>query len=412
MNSAGWGGVTPPRGVRTAEVKSRYPNGIQMTASREKVPARPEALPAEALPKAPSRALPEAAGETPGADPKAPERGGERRPGRRERAAATGTGPDGPDRGLDALRAKIARLEGPPALHFPKAGSKDSGGAPPRRPVVALGVKAIDGYLPWGGLPAGALHEVIAGDVSAAATAFALTLAASLAAGEGRGRKGPAPFLWCVNGNVPYGPGLAAFGIEDHQLLVVRGRNDRDVLWAAEEGLGARALAAVFAEVHALDLTASRRLPLAARESGVTAFALRPFGTAPAAPGEAGFAGRSPAATAALTRWRVTSAQSQGEASERGVGTACWRLELLRCRNAMPKVWRVAWRGAAAGRWDLTRNQAWKEEHGRENGGGGETGGLSLATEISDRPDHPGKESGRTYTTTPLGPAANRASGA
>lgn len=411
MNSAGWGGVTPPRGVRTAEVKSRYPNGIQMTASREKVPARPEALPAEALPlealpKAPSRALPEAAGETPGADPKAPERSGERRPGRRERAAATGTGPDVPDRGLDALRAKIARLEGPRALHSfkagPKAGSeaesKDSGGAPPRRPVVALGVKAIDGYLPWGGLPAGALHEVIAGDVSAAATAFALTLAASLAAGEGRGRKGPAPFLWCVNGNVPYGPGLAAFGIEDHQLLVVRGRNDRDVLWAAEEGLGARALAAVFAEVHALDLTASRRLALAARESGVTAFALRPFGTAPAA-------------TAALTRWRVTSAQSLGEASDGGVGTACWRLELLRCRNAMPKAWRVAWRGAAAGRWDLTRNQAWKEEHGRENGGGGETGGLSLATEISDRPDHPGKESGRTYTT-PLEPAANRASGA
>lgn len=313
-----------------------------------------------------------------------------------------------PARNLDALRAKIARLEGPPALHSFKAGSKaeskDSDGAPPRRPVLPLGVKAIDGYLPWGGLPAGALHEVIAGDVSAAATAFALTLAASLAAapaahGEGRGRKGPASFLWCVNGDVPYGPGLAAFGIEGHRLLVVRGRNDRDVLWAAEEGLGAGALAAVFAEVHALDLTASRRLALAARESGVTAFALRPFGTAPAA-------------TAALTRWRVTSAQSLGEASERGVGTACWRLELLRCRNAMPKAWRVAWRGAAAGRWDVPRKQAWEEEHGRENGGGGETGGLSLAAEISDRPDHPGKESGRTYTTTPLGPAARRASGA
>ncbi len=382
MNISGWGGVTPRREVRTAEVKSRYPSGIQMTASREKVPARPD---------------------------------------RREKAAATGTGTDVPDRGLDALRAKIARLEGPPALYSFKAGSEDGDGAPPRRPVLPLGVKAIDGYLPWGGLPAGALHEVIAGDVSAAATAFALTLAASLAAGEGRGRKGPAPFLWCVNGDVPYGPGLAAFGIEDHQLLVVRGRNDRDVLWAAEEGLGAGALAAVFAEVHALDLTASRRLALAARESGVTAFALRPFGTAPAAPGEAGFAGRSPAATAALTRWRVTSAQSLGEASERGVGTACWRLELLRCRNAMPKAWRVAWRGAAAGRWDVTRKQAWKEEHGRENGGRGETGGLSLAAEISDRPDHPGvarrsrlcptqpgKESGRTYTTTPLGPSPRR----
>ena len=169
-----------------AEVKSRYPNGSQMTASGEKVP----------------------------------------------------------DRNLDALRAKIARLEGPPARHFLKtgseAGSKDGGGAPPRRPVLPLGVKAIDGYLPWGGLPAGALHEVIAGDVSPAAIAFVLALLTSpAAAGGGRGGKGPAPFLWCVNGDVPYRPGLAAFGIEDRQLLVVRGRNDRDVLWAAEEGLGA-----------------------------------------------------------------------------------------------------------------------------------------------------------------------------
>ncbi len=327
MNIAGWGGVTPRRGVRTAEVKSRYPSGIRMTASREKVPARPEALAAEALPETPSRALPEATGETPVADPKTPERGSERRPGRRQRVAATGAatgiGTGVPDRSLAALRAKIARLEGSSALHSPKAGpkagptkarSEDGDGAPPRRPVLPLGVKAIDGHLPWGGLPAGALHEVIAGDVSAAATAFVLALAASLAAhGERRGRKGPAPFLWCVNGNVPPGPGLAAFGIEDHQLLVVRGRNDRDVLWAAEEGLGARALAAVFAEVHGLDLTASRRLALAARESGVTAFALRPFGTAPAA-------------TAALTRWRVRSAQSLSEASDGGVGTACWRL--------------------------------------------------------------------------------------
>ena len=150
-------------------------------------------------------------------------------------------------------------------------------------------------------------------------------------------------------------------------------------------------------EALAQDSVPTVRLTLwvAARKSGITAFALRPFGAVPAA-------------TAALTRWRVTSAQSLGEASDGGVGTACWRLELLRCRNAMPKAWRVAWRGAPAGRWDVTRKQAWEEEHGRENGGRGETGGLSLAAEISDRPDHPGKESGRTYITTPLGPSPRR----
>ncbi|MEE8279855.1 MAG: hypothetical protein V3R55_04045, partial [Alphaproteobacteria bacterium] len=266
-----------------------------MAQSREKSSADPKALS-----QAPGR-------------PAAPKQGAPRY-GPRGKAAC--------NRDLDALRETIARLESGPALRPYGCGGKGEGRDAARRPVLPLGVAAIDARLPWGGLPAGALHEVIAGDVSAAATGFALALAALFQ------ERGPArPCLWCTNGDTLYGPGFAAFGVDTRHLLLARGRNDKEVLWAAEEGLRSAALSAVFAEVRSLGLEAGRRLALAARESGVTAFLLRPFGA-------------SPAPSAAFTRWRVASETSLGEAPANGVGTPCWRLELLRCRNAPPAAWR------------------------------------------------------------------------
>lgn len=285
-------------------------------------------------------------------------------------------------RDLDALREKIARLESGPAFRSYRCGGKGEGRDGAWRPALPLGVAAIDTHLPWGGLPVGALHEVIAGDVSAAATGFALALAALF-----QERRTALPCLWCTNANTLYGPGLAAFGVETEHLLLARGRNDKEVLWAAEEGLRSAALSAVFAEVRFLGLEAGRRLALAARESGVTAFLLRPFGA-------------EPGPTAALTRWRVASETSLGEAPANGVGTPRWWLELLRCRNAMPAAWRAAWRGAA----EMARDEAWKEKHGADK----ETRGFSLAAEIVDRPDPSGKEeSGRTCITAPIKARAN-----
>jgi protein ImuA len=211
---------------------------------------------------------------------------------------------------LRKLRARIRRLEG----HAPQGDGTPG--------VVALGAADIDGALPWGGLPRAALHEVLGTDTGTAAAGFCAALAARLAGATGS-------VLWCRRGHDLHGPGLALFGLDLGRLIVVRGRGGRDVLWAMEEGLRSGALAAVLGEIRELAPTARRRLQLAAETGGVTALLLRP-GDGKTPPG------------AALTRWRIAAAP----------GTAAgprWRVELERCRGAMPAAWLVEWRNEETG---------------------------------------------------------------
>lgn len=191
---------------------------------------------------------------------------------------------------LARLRAEVARLEGT------GAGGGDTA------PVVPLGLAAIDGYLPNGGIGRGRVHEIVAGDAGAAALGAALWFVARLCtrneearfcARDTTGTTGRA-WLWCTR-ELPYGPALADFGLAPESLVVARCTDARELLWAAEEGLAAPALGAVLVEAAALGATA-------ARQSGVAALLLRPRGDA-------------------------------------------WDVELLRARGAAPRRWRVAWHG-------------------------------------------------------------------
>jgi len=206
---------------------------------------------------------------------------------------------------LEGLRRRIAALE-------------RGGGRPPRARTVGFGLAAVDGALPAGGLEPGALHEVLAGEGTGAA------LAAALAARAG------GLVLWCRgqrNARL-YAPGLAAFGLAPDRLLLAQARGEQEMLWAMEEGLRSGRLACVLGEARKLDLTASRRLQLAAEAGGGLALLLRPTDAA--------------GASAAITRWRV--APLLGAAPGwRGVGRPRWRLDLLRCRGASPRSWTVDW---------------------------------------------------------------------
>jgi protein ImuA len=95
-----------------------------------------------------------------------------------------------------------------------------------------------------------------------------------------------------------YGPGLDGFGLAPERLVTVSVAHRRELLWAMEEALHCRAVAAVIGELrhNDIDTVAVRRLSLAAAESGAPAFLLR------AAP-------PSDASTAA-TRWIVGAAPS------------------------------------------------------------------------------------------------------
>ena len=198
---------------------------------------------------------------------------------------------------------------------------------------VTLGAQtALDAALP-GGLRRGALHEVVArspGDAPAAC-GFALALAARFAAALGR----RGAIVWIVEDHArseagsPYAPGLASHGIDPARLVVVEAASGSDSLWAAEEALKCRGLAAVVAEVWRLksyDLAASRRLVLAAGKSGTPGLLV------PA--GAAGLAANL--SSAARTRFEVKAVPGQAAASagERTPlpGRAAWNVRIARIR--------------------------------------------------------------------------------
>lgn len=213
---------------------------------------------------------------------------------------------------IDGLRRRVRALEGAQGL---AAGQG-----------VALGLPLLDRHLPWGGLPRGALHEVL-GDAGPA-TLFAVALAARLAGSEG-------DILWCarngaLDAGLPCPAGLAAIGLDPARLVLVTARSDADALWAMEEGLRSRAVAAVIGEVVEASLTATRRLALAAEANGA-ALLLRP---------DAG----DPPPSAAATRWRIAAAPAVPD-----TGLPRFRADLFRCRGAAPGAWLMGWCDEAGG---------------------------------------------------------------
>ena len=140
----------------------------------------------------------------------------------------------------------------------------------------------------------------------------------------------PGSLLWCLRGDDLHLPGLAGFGIDADRLIVVRARHREDVLWVMEEALRCGRLAAVLGEVDAVDLTASRRLQLAAGTGGTAALLLR----------EGGRRAAVRTVTAAVTRWGVAPAPSVAAI---GLGPPRWHLSLLRCRGGRPHDWLVEW---------------------------------------------------------------------
>jgi protein ImuA len=188
--------------------------------------------------------------------------------------------------------------------------------------VVAV-APVIDAWLPGGGLARGAVHEVLAADAGAA-TGFVAMLA-----GRCRG-----PVLWLSPARAarPYPPGLAAFGLSPEALVVVQAEAET-LLWAAEEALRSPAPGAVIFLGAAVDLTAGRRLQLAAEKGGGLGLFLRPDAA-------------QPGASAARTRWRV-GARPGAAGAPHALAPPRWRLELLRARGGRPAAWVADWSGAA-----------------------------------------------------------------
>lgn len=186
---------------------------------------------------------------------------------------------------LSRLRRQLAAIER----------QQQAATADPER--VPTGHAAIDAALD-GGMMRARLHELCAAEAedAAAVAGFAAMLA----------QQAGGPLLWLRQdeaqrrGGGLYGPGLAEIGLDPAVLTIALLPDPLAILKAAAEVVRCPAVGVAVIELWqaapALDLTASRRLAMAAEQSGVTALVLR--------------VAAEPVPSAAWTRWQVASAPS------------------------------------------------------------------------------------------------------
>ncbi len=220
---------------------------------------------------------------------------------------------------LCTLRETITRIERRGLVEVP--------------PVAPLGVETIDRVL-GGGLARGRLHELFAAEpVDTSSAAGFATMLACLALPAGT------PLIWLrqedaeTRGGRLYAPGLVEIGLDPARLVLVVLPDPVTLLRAAADVVRCAEVGAVVIELwrrpRALDLTASRRLAIAAEASGVTTLLLR--------------AEAEPSPSAAQTRWQVATAASSALEADAPGGPAL-DLELLRQRGRPAGGrWRLEW---------------------------------------------------------------------
>lgn len=192
----------------------------------------------------------------------------------------------------------------------------------------------------------GALHEIRGSEHRDRPAAFGFLLALiarSWATPETGEAADTRPVLWCEDlaGSFDFGrlyaPGLKAFGLDPERFIIVRAKGADELLWAMEEGVRSGSLSAVVGAFGGtsssrrsdLDLTASRRLQLAAERTGTTAFLLRQ-------PSD-------DLASVARTRWLISARPSGRDVKKSIIGLPRWQVSLSKCRGARPGTWDMEW---------------------------------------------------------------------
>ena len=207
---------------------------------------------------------------------------------------------------IDELRHKISHFSTPTV----------AGG------VVPFGLGEIDNRLADGGVATGGLHEI-----APAAQALAEEAAAALFIAGIATRASSGPVLWALTRFDLYAPGLEQAGLPPDRLIFAQARDDRELLAIMEDALRHGGLAAVIGEARRIDMTASRRLQLAAAEGRTPALLLRQWRKRDICP--------LLEPSAATTRWRIGCASSS-PLGVPGVGRPRWSVDLVRQRNGNP----------------------------------------------------------------------------
>jgi protein ImuA len=220
---------------------------------------------------------------------------------------------------LASLRGAVARLE--------------TAGCERLSARVPLGHAEADDALK-GGLALGALHEVFAeeGRQGTAASGFALGLVRRVTQNRRFVLWITQNFAGCETGDLAM-PGFVELGLDPRFIIAVRADNAEMALRAAADGLSCNALGAVVTELwgepKAFDAVASRKLTLAAGNSGVTGVMLR--------------LAAAPEVSTAETRWIVRAARSPPSSRAAVWGAPAFDAELVRNRHGPTGRWIMHW---------------------------------------------------------------------
>ncbi len=149
------------------------------------------------------------------------------------------------------------------------------------RARLVSGYPELDRCLPGGGWPLEALTEILIGQYGMGELRLLMPALAQLSAEEIQTHTGeytePGWIAWVAPPFQPYAPALQQYGIDLSRMLIVRPKDDSELLWSAEQALSSGTCAAVLLWPDTLDDKGSRRLQLAAEKGHSWAIAFRPL---------------------------------------------------------------------------------------------------------------------------------------
>lgn len=180
---------------------------------------------------------------------------------------------------------------------------------------LASGYPKLDRCLPGGGWPQQALTEILTDQYGIGELRLLMPALAQLSAEEAHYGEQTEPgwIAWIDPPFQPYAPALQQSGIDLSRMLVVRPKDDSELLWSAEQALSSGTCAAVLLWPDKLDDQGSRRLQLAAEKGHSWAIAFRPL----------------------TARQQPSAASLRLELQSTGQGT---RVHILKSRGGRPTV--------------------------------------------------------------------------
>jgi hypothetical protein len=146
------------------------------------------------------------------------------------------------------------------------------------RAGLSSGYAELDRHLPGGGWPRESLTEILIDHYGIGELRLLMPALARLSTEAApQDFTEPGWIAWVAPPFQPYPPALQQCGIDLSRMLIVRPRDDSEILWSAEQALSSGTCAAVLLWPAMLDDQGSRRLQLAAEKGRSWAIAFRPL---------------------------------------------------------------------------------------------------------------------------------------